>query len=590
MSRKRLLPESVLERMGSLLAAIQEAEKAAEDWRADARVHVLRNYTTEPLDPYLSLHLLRDDILPTISHGGYGTIAQELLDPDSPIANSPPDIIVLSLLVEFVDPAISADGWTADTAIKEITAYINTLVEQSSALVVANTFIPPIDVLLGEMPDSTGQELDRLNEHLLDVASQHANRVVICDWRELPGLGAPDSVIDRRFWKSSQAPFRAAFLDLYARRIASFVRAAKGLSKKCLILDCDNTLWGGVVGEDGLSGIELDATVEPGVSFRDFQKTVVDLHEKGVMIAVCSKNNEEDVWNVFENHEHAVLQKSHLVAWRINWEDKANNIVSIVDELNIGLDSVVFVDDSPRERALIANRLPDVTLIAFPDGEPPGPELLTRDVFFESLSTSVEDASRTRMYQQQSVRSDEKDRFADLSDYLQSLQTVVRIARVDDSSIGRVTQLTQKTNQFNLTTRRYSEADIREFANDPNAAVFRMAVEDRFGDMGTTGVFIARLDGRTAVIDTLLLSCRVLGRQLETALVDQCMRALEACWTVTHWQSQYIATRKNQQTAEFWDRMGFDMVSGDEMSKQYACDARLRIVDYLNVMTVESEY
>jgi len=576
--------------MGSLLGAIQEAETAAEDWCADARIHVLRNYTTEPVDPYLNFHLLRDDIQPTISHGGYGTIAQELLDPNSSVARTPPDAIVLSLLVEFVDPAVVDDGWTADIAMREVTTYINTLVEQSSALVIANTFIPPIEALLGNMTDSLGKELDRLNEHLLDTIRQYADRIVVCDWRELPGLGALDTAIDKRFWRSSQAPFRATFLDLYARRIASYVRAVKGLAKKCLILDCDDTLWGGVIGEDGLDGIELDATSGPGASFYRFQEEVVRLHDKGVMIAICSKNNEHDVWSVFENHEHAVLQKSHLVAWRINWEDKANNIVSIVNELNIGIDSVVFVDDSPRERSLVAGRLPEVTLIDLPNGAQPDAELLTRDRYFESLSTSVEDASRTRMYQQQSERSDEEHRFTDLTDYLQSLQTVIRIARVDEDSINRVAQLTQKTNQFNLTTRRYTEAEIREFANDPQMGVFRMAVEDRFGDMGITGVFIARLDGTTAAIDTLLLSCRVLGRQLETAFVDQCMQALEDSWTITQWQSAHISTRKNQQTAEFWDHMGFEFVSGDAYSKRYVCGVDSRIVDYLKIMTVESKY
>lgn len=587
MPRKRLLPESVLDRMASLLGAIQEAEKSGEAWRTDARIHVLRNYTTEPLDPYLNFHLLRDDVQPTISHGGYGTIAQELLDPDSSIAETPPDVIVLSLLIEFVDPAVGDDGWTADIAMQEVTTYINTLVEQSRALVIANTFIPPIDALLGKMSDIPGTELDRLNRHVLDASRQHADRVVVCDWRELPGIDALNTEIDKRFWRSSQAPFRAAFLDLYARRIASYVRAVKGLAKKCLILDCDNTLWGGVIGEDGLDGIDLDPTSEPGASFYRFQEEVVRLQDQGVMIAICSKNNEDDVWNAFKHHEHVLLNKSHLVAWRINWEDKASNIAAIVDELNIGMDSVVFVDDSPRERALVADRLPEVSVIAVPEGGPSSPDLLLRDNFFDTLTTSVEDANRTRMYRQQSARGEERQQFSDLSDYLQSLQTVVRISEAREDDIVRLAQLTQKTNQFNLTTRRYTEAEIREFANDPRMTVFQMAVRDRFGDMGVAGVFIAKRNETTAGIDTLLLSCRILGRQLEVAFVDQCMQILEARWPISEWRAEFIATRKNQQTLDFWDRMGFEVIGGDEANKQYSSVVDSRAVDYQDIMTVE---
>jgi FkbH-like protein len=589
MSRKLLLPESVLDRMGVLLGAIRQAEQADEAWHADARIHVLRNYTTEPLDPYLKYHLLRDDIRPEISHGGYGTIAQELLDPDSPVVATPPEAFVLSLLVEFIDPAVNDGGWTADVAMRELTTYTDTLIEKTSALIIANTFIPPIDMLMSAVPDGIEGELVRLNEHLLEIVDQHADRVVVCDWRNLPGLGALDAAIDKRFWRSSDAPFRAAFLDLYGRRIASYIRAIKGFARKCLILDCDDTLWGGIVGEVGLDGLKLDDASEPGFSFRRFQREIVRLHERGVMVALCSKNNEEDVWNVFEHHEHMLLNKSHLVAWRINWEDKASNIDSIVAELNIGMDSVVFVDDSPRERALITDCLPEISVIEVPEGEPASPELLLRDCFFETISQTVEDVSRTRMYQEQEVRSEARQRFSDLSDYLQSLQTVVRISEANEDSINRVTQLTQKTNQFNLTTRRYTEAEIRDFVTDPQSAVFKMAVSDRFGDMGITGVLIADHDKTSARIDTLLLSCRVLGRQLEVAFVDHCMQILEARWPISVWQAEFVATRKNQQTADFWDRMGFEFVSGDESNKHYASRVDSRNVDYLDIMTVESE-
>lgn len=589
MSRKHLLKDSALERLGTLLAAVQNAEAADTEWRARANIHFLRNYTTEPLDPYITFHLMRDDLLPEITHGGYGTMVQELLDPKSPIASNPPDMLMLSQLVEFLDPAAVDSGWRADAAIRELNALLETLVAQDSSLVIANTFVAPIDVILDEQQSSWQQEIDRLNAALQDFAARHADRIVICDWSALIANLGDRKFIDRRFWRSSQAPFRPVFLDLYARRIASFVRARFGLAKKLLVLDCDNTLWGGIVGEDGLSGIELGPDSAHGAMFKHFQQQVAALHQQGVMVAICSKNNEADVWEVLENHPHAILRKTQLVTWRINWEDKASNIASMVRELNIGMDSVVFVDDNPRELALIADRLPEVTLLAVPDDLSAYENLLTRDGLFQTVSQSAEDRSRTRMYQEQHARSEERNRFEDLDNYLKSLETVARIGIADKESIGRIAQLTQKTNQFNLTTRRYTEAEIRAILSDPNSAVFVMAVSDRFGDMGKTGVFIAKRTGDLTTIDTLLLSCRILGRRLEIAFADQCMQSLERDWGVTSWRAEYIATRKNQQTESFWEQLGFHVVEGDDSRKTYASEPNSRDADYSSIIIVEKE-
>jgi len=587
-SRKQLLNESALDRLTSLLSAIDDAERFEAAWRAEARVHFLRNYTTEPLDPYLAFHLMRDDVRPTITHGGYGTIAQEVLDPESDVAKTPPDVFVLSLLVELLDPGAAADrDWTADAAIAALTALMQTLLDRSPALIVANTFIAPID----QLQDGPGAEMqgqiERLNEALRAYAGSHPDRIVICDWSAASAGVAAADLIDRRFWRSSQAPFRAPFLDRYARQIASYVRAQKGLAKKLLILDCDNTLWGGVVGEDGPSGIQLTPSGNPGAFFFRVQERILELQQRGVMIALCSKNNEEDVWEVLGNHPHSLLKKSHLVTWRINWDDKAQNILSIVRELNIGMDAVVFVDDSPRELELIARQLPDITLLAVPEDLSSYERLLIQDGWFQTAAQSVEDGQRTRMYREEHARVADKQRFQDLDDYLRSLGTVARIGFVDEAGVGRAAQLTQKTNQFNLTTRRYSESDIRTFVANPDSAVLMMSVSDRFGDMGNSGLFIANRNGRTATIDTFLLSCRVLGRRLEIAFADQCMRMIEDLWHISEWRAEYIATRKNRQTESFWESVDFQNTSTDSRGKLYVSATDSRIVDYRTIITVE---
>jgi FkbH-like protein len=586
-SRKQLLKESALERLATLLAAVEAAARSDAPWRAEARIHFLRNYTTEPLDPYLRFHLMREDLRPTITHGGYGTVAQELLDPESDVSKTPPDILVLSQLVEFLDPAATRDGWTADVAIAELTALLKTLVDQSSALVVANTFIAPINRLMEDPDPAIRGEIRRLNDKLRSFVEENTDRIVICDWSEASAGISTADLVDTRFWRSSQAPFRTVFLDRYARQIASYVRAGKGLTKKLLILDCDNTLWGGVVGEEGHSGIQLGPDSRPGEYYYRVQQLIVDLHQRGVMIALCSKNNEEDVWQVFDEHPHAVLQKSHLVAWRINWDDKAQNIGSIVRELNIGMDSVVFIDDNPRELALIAEQLPDITLLAVPEDLSLYERKIVQDGWFNSVSRSEEDKRRTRMYRDEHARSEQKQRFRCLDGYLRSLETVARIGPVGEAEISRAAQLTQKTNQFNLTTRRYSEADIRGFVADADSAVFIMAVSDRFGDMGNTGLFIARRDGASAIIDTFLLSCRILGRRLELAFADQCMRSIEEHWKVCEWRAEYIATRKNRQTEHFWEMVGFRSVGEDSAAKLYISGIGSRIVDYQEIITVE---
>jgi len=587
-TRKQLLKESALERLTSLLAAIDAAARSDAAWRAEAHIHFLRNYTTEPLDPYLNFHLMRDDLRPTITHGGYGTTMQELLDPESDISKARPDVLVLSQLVDFLDSSVATDEWTADAAIAELEILLQAVLDRSSAFVVANSFIVPIDRLLSGTGPGVQDQVARLNAALHAFAARHADRIVVCDWSAASaGIPAAEAV-DARFWQASQAPFRPVFLDRYARQIASCVRACKGLAKKLLILDCDNTLWGGVVGEDGLSGIRLDPDGDPGVYFHRVQQRIIELHQRGVLIALCSKNNEEDVWEVFGKHPHALIRKSHLVAWRINWHDKAENIRAIVRELNIGMDAVVFVDDSPRELELIAQQLPDVTLLAVPEDLSEYERRLMQDGWFQTASRSDEDQQRTRMYQEEQERTEDKQRYQDLDDYLRSLATVARIGPLDDAGISRAAQLTQRTNQFNLTTRRYSEADLRTFIADPNMAVFMMAVSDRFGDLGNTGVFIAKRDGSTATIDTFLLSCRILGRRLEFAFADQCMRILEDLWQISEWRAEYIATRKNGQTQTFWEAVGFRSACANSVGNRYVSAAGSRIVDYQNIISVES--
>jgi FkbH-like protein len=590
MRRLELLPDVALKSLASLIAAVDAAENIGIPWQKQVRIHFLRNFAIEPLEPYLKYYLMREEAKPLITFGGYDSMEQEILDPDSTLNRNSPDIIVLSLLIECFDRNSTVSDWTADRALVRLDDLINSVIANTNAIILANIMPPPVDIMLsGKLKEHKNSELERINDRLIQIAKEKPDRVVLSDWNHYLSTLPTADAVDSRFWRLSQAPFKRGFLNQYANDIAKLARGIRAPAKKCLVLDCDNTLWGGVVGEDGQDGILLHSTESPGRYFHLFQQSVLSLHERGVMIALCSKNNEQDVWDVIESHPNCLLKKDHLVAWRINWENKATNIVSIAEELNIGLDSMVFIDDSPQECALVQEILPEVMTIQRPDDLARMADVLTTGGLFDSPTSSNEDRFRTQMYQQEAKRKDERNKFDDLTAYLNSLSTETTIERVRDEGLARIAQLTQKTNQFNVTTRRYSETEIREFVDSPDTAVFSMSVADRYGDMGVTGVMIARRNGLKVVIDTFLLSCRVLGRQLEFAFIDQCMRQIEKMWRVESWEAEYSPTRKNSQVSDFWDRVGFERKKGVSETQYYSAEIFSRPAEYLNIMNVHVE-
>ena len=355
--------------------------------------------------------------------------------------------------------------------------------------------------------------------------------------------------------------------------------------KKCLVLDLDNTLWGGILGEDGVAGIKIGGEY-PGKAFEWWQQALKRLKDSGVMLAVCSKNNEADVLEAWERNPFMVLRKDDFVAWRINWQDKATNVRELASELNIGLDSMVFVDDNPAERELIRQMLPMVAVPEFP--EKPYQlmsffETLTRE-YFRVYAINREDKTKTEQYKANALRTAEQAKFADFDDYLRSLEIKIDVMPLDDFNRPRLAQMTQKTNQFNLTTHRYSEDDIQHMAND-RCLVYALSVSDRFGDNGITGEIILRPKGNdTMIIDTLLLSCRILGKGIEFAFLDTILN-LTASKGVKTVEASYIKSAKNAQVADFYDRAGFTMTHATETEKHYRLELRQNraIKDYYSI-------
>ena len=356
--------------------------------------------------------------------------------------------------------------------------------------------------------------------------------------------------------------------------------------KKCLVLDLDNTLWGGVLGEDGVDGIKLGGDY-PGKAYTYWQRAIMQLAANGVILAVCSKNNETDVQELWEKNPHMVLRREHFSALRINWLDKATNLRELADELNIGLDSMVFVDDNPAERELIRQMLPQVTVPDFPE-KPyqlmPFFKSLVEN-YFRIYAVTEEDRRKTEQYRANALRNAEQARFSDMESYLYSLDLQLDIMPADEHNLPRIAQMTQKTNQFNLTTRRYGESEVQKCL-DEGWRVYCMSVKDRFGDNGITGtIFLKQLDDVTMSIDTLLLSCRILGKGIEEAFVKTVFNLLRLDG-YRRLVAEYLPTARNGQTADFYDRMGMTcMATGEDGCKHYemALEQVMEIKNYYNI-------
>jgi len=371
------------------------------------------------------------------------------------------------------------------------------------------------------------------------------------------------------------------------------MRSITMIRKKCLILDLDNTLWGGVLGEDGVAGIQISGDY-PGKAFQFWQKGLKRLKESGVILCICSKNNEADVLEVWDKREDMILQKEDFAAWRINWLSKYTNIEEMANELNVGLESMVFVDDNPTERDLVRKALPAVSVpdwISYPYELP----ILYKQIvetYFRVYDLTEEDKNKTIQYQQNTLRKKTESMYASMDEFLASLELKLKVERLsleNDAKIIRAAQMTQKTNQFNLTTRRYEESDIRKFIK--NGMVWSLSVTDKFGEYGIVGLLIFDSSFK---IDTMLLSCRVLGKGIESAFVKyvlQKIRIIQEGLIVT---AEYIPTAKNVQVKDFWDKVGFHPVYGkngmnesvDDSKRHYSLcldNADLTIKEYYKI-------
>lgn len=530
------------------------------------RIALLASFTIEPLVPFLRVEAARCGFAADMYVAPFDAVSQELLDPSSGCARHRPNVVFVARLLEDVSPALhdqflSLDArqvaGEAERVIAETITALSTFRQHSNAAVVVHNFpCPPgaLGIYEAMASESQTHAVWSLNERLAAATRSMAGSFVLDFDRVCADVGYRHWR-DTRTWFLGRAPLSVAALPALAAVQATFIQALHGVPRKCLVLDLDNTLWGGVVGEDGVAGIQLGHTY-PGNVFRAFQRALTQLHDRGVLLAINSKNNPADVDEVFRRHPDMVLRPEHVAAMRTNWRDKPDNMLEIAQELNLGVDSLVFFDDNPAERALMRRALPDVLTIEVPDDPMAYVGCLRASGAFERLSFTEEDRGRTRMYHAIRERARIEQSAVSVEQFLGTLQMQVSISATDAFSFPRVLELIHKTNQFNLTTRRWSAAELSAVMGDAETGVFSLRLSDRFGDQGIVGVAIARVNGTVGEIDTLLLSCRVIGRQVETAFL-RFLADWAAAHGALHLEGEFIETAKNAPARDVYARHGF---------------------------------
>lgn len=539
----------------------------------DFKIGLAGSFTLEALGPFVGASLLELDLAPACYVAPYNQIFQACLNPAGAFGvDAPLEAIVvlwrledlLALECRTARTDLEASLRSGKEKIRELAQTIKHLRANFSGMMIVST--PPF-------PQGLYMRLDHVSNPthggvfhrgLLDEWCKliaEIGHVYLLDFDGLQRAVGAVQAFDARKWYLYRQPYTDLFMAHLAAWIKRLVRLQVFPPKKCVVLDCDNTLWGGIVGEDGLGGLQLGEDF-PGKAYRDLQEILLHWHNQGVLLALASKNNENEVWEVFDRHDAMVLKREHIAAWRINWQPKSANLSELAQELNLGLDSFVFIDDNPWEIEQVLATLPAVTCFNLPEDPARIAEAVLNTHFFDRIALTEEDRHRTAMMLHERQRKSQQSQMS-ADDFIASLELKVETFPVLKEHLGRVTQLISKTNQFNLTTIRRTQAQVHTLHEDPKAHIYAIRVCDRFGDYGLTGVVIALEEISGWRLDTFLLSCRVLGRGVETAALAFIAGQARAAGAASLY-AKYMPTPKNAPCAQFLPQHGFQNLSGED--------------------------
>lgn len=526
---------------------------------------------------------LRHGLLLSLVKADYGLVAQSVLDPQSPIAAAKADAVLLSLDPLMLGLAIpQLDPGAAETAVDGAIAQVTMLAagirEQIGAIAVMQTLPEPADSLFGgydtRVAGSPRAMIAAFNRRLVEEVVRGGDLLI--DVAFAAASFGLDRWHDPRAWHSAKIALSLDAMPLYADHVCRVLGAAKGKARKCLVLDLDNTVWGGVIGDDGLEGIRIGQGNATGEAHLAVQALALNLRQRGIVLAVCSKNEESNALLPFREHKDMLLREEHVAAFVANWTDKAANLRHIAEMLNIGTDALVFLDDNPAERAIIRQELPEVAVPEIGDDPALYPGMLTRAGYFEALSFGAEDAQRATFYQDNAHRKTAAASATNLDEYLTSLDMVLEARPFNAQGRSRIAQLINKSNQFNLTTRRYGENEVAALENEPKVFTLQVRLADRFGDNGMISVIIFRKGSDSWEADTWLMSCRVLGRRVEQAVLAIVAKAaLEE--GVQYLVGRYIPSAKNALVQDHYAKLGFTKM---ETGKDGATTWKLLLAAY----------
>ncbi len=547
------------------------------------------NATLDPLVEILKRKCGEYGVAPHIFLGGFNQYTQEILARKSTLYDFNPEIIILALsgkalfenIIEgFTSLAESDKKMRADAFLKHTDVLIKTICKRTQGIVLLHNFVVPSYPPSGILDVKQKMGLKRFFECLnlrLENKYRNSGRVYLFDVNECVSFHGKSRYADPKMYFLAKMEFSWDFYEILAAEYLRYILPLTGLNRKCLVVDLDNTLWGGVIGEAGIHGIRLGHD-PPGNAYLAFQKRLLDFYRTGVLLAVSSRNNYEDAIKVIREHPDMLLREKYFSEIIIDWRSKPEHLKDIASGLNIGLDSLAFFDDDPRERECVKSVLPEVLVVDVPDD--PSRFAGTADtlVGFEKLKITEEDKTRGRLYADARSRKKLKSETRSLDEFLHSLDMRICVSSVNPYSVSRASQLTQRTNQFNLTTRRYTEGQIKKFLVSKSHLMFSLRAKDKFGDLGMVGLCIISKSGRKWSIDAFLLSCRALGRGLEQAFLHEVIKKAEKDG-VTSIEGECIPTGKNAVCHDFYEKNGFESIRrGDKKASYSLLPSRSRIL------------
>jgi len=540
------------------------------------RLGLVSNATVDFIVPFLEATALRYGIALEVVAADYGQQMQAALDPNSTINRARPDAVLLALDHHGLALRDDSAGWPPhrpEAALAQLRSLRDGFRTHGGAVCLVQTVPAPLAPQFGSLDAGLAGTLRHavsgLNTALAAEVGQNGDVLIDVDWlAQSVGL---DTWYDDRAWHLAKMPFAQNVLPMYAELVVRAIAAMRGKARKCLVLDLDNTLWGGVIGDDGLEGIALNQGDPRGEAHRAIQAAALELRRRGVVLAVCSKNDDATARLPFRSHPGMLLKEDDIAVFVANWEDKASNLERIAQRLDIGIDALVLLDDNPAEREQVRQALPQVAVPELGADPSDYVRCLMLGGYFESVAFTPDDLSRAAQYQGNAQRAVLQDSSRDLGEFLRSLEMHIRFAPFDAQGRKRITQLINKTNQFNATTRRYTEAQVEAMETSATHHTLQINLVDRFGDNGMICVVICTVHGDAWHVDSWLMSCRVLNRKVEEAVCNRIAQAARAAGA-RRVVGIYVPTPRNGMVAELYPRLGFAAAPAPEGEQRWVLE------------------